>query len=226
MLVQLLYDVNCQRLDFPVSSRGISSARHGRGVVAVAATGLSGRTIRRAGSSVTPAPVTAAGARHRCDQTPDCAGARSGLNAHIVEASTRFRVAERCSASEVGAALGRRSCGGTKTCNRWPHRARGRFRFRTDRSPSFATSPERTPPNESLDLTVILAAGRGFDAARRTPAANLIIEALRFEFAKLPGIKAYTVFSEELGIQTFPAGEAKTPERSTSNVQYPTLNAE
>jgi myo-inositol-1(or 4)-monophosphatase len=35
-------------------------------------------------------------------------------------------------------------------------------------------------------------------------AEDLILEALRFKFAKLPDVKAYTVFSEELGIQTFP----------------------
>ena len=40
-------------------------------------------------------------------------------------------------------------------------------------------------------------------------AEDLIVEALQFKFAKLPGIKAYTVFSEELGIQTFPAGAAE-----------------
>jgi myo-inositol-1(or 4)-monophosphatase len=39
-------------------------------------------------------------------------------------------------------------------------------------------------------------------------AEDLIVEALRFKFAKLPGIKAYTLFSEELGIQTFPEGAA------------------
>ncbi len=40
-------------------------------------------------------------------------------------------------------------------------------------------------------------------------AEDLIIEALRFKFAKLPGVKAYTVFSEELGIQTFPEGASE-----------------
>ena len=34
-------------------------------------------------------------------------------------------------------------------------------------------------------------------------AEDLIVEALRFKFAKLPGVKSYTVFSEELGIKTF-----------------------
>ena len=38
---------------------------------------------------------------------------------------------------------------------------------------------------------------------------TVLVEALQFKFAKLPGIKAYTVFSEELGIQTFPAGAAE-----------------
>jgi len=37
-------------------------------------------------------------------------------------------------------------------------------------------------------------------------AEDLIVEALRFKFAKLPGVKSYTVFSEELGIKTFPEG--------------------
>ena len=37
-------------------------------------------------------------------------------------------------------------------------------------------------------------------------AEDLIVEALRLKFAKLPGVKVYTVFSEELGIQTFPGG--------------------
>jgi len=35
-------------------------------------------------------------------------------------------------------------------------------------------------------------------------AEDLIVDALRFKFTKLPGVKAYTVFSEELGIKTFP----------------------
>lgn len=37
-------------------------------------------------------------------------------------------------------------------------------------------------------------------------AEDLILGALHYKFAKLPGIKAYTVFSEELGIKTFPEG--------------------
>ena len=37
-------------------------------------------------------------------------------------------------------------------------------------------------------------------------AEDLILDALKFKFQKLPGVKAYTVFSEELGIQTFPEG--------------------
>jgi len=40
-------------------------------------------------------------------------------------------------------------------------------------------------------------------------AEDLIVEALRSKFAKLPGIKAYTIFSEELGIKTFPEGAAE-----------------
>ncbi|MGO8796774.1 MAG: inositol monophosphatase family protein [Candidatus Sulfotelmatobacter sp.] len=40
-------------------------------------------------------------------------------------------------------------------------------------------------------------------------AEDLIVEALRFKFAKLPGVKPYTVFSEELGIQTFPGGASE-----------------
>jgi myo-inositol-1(or 4)-monophosphatase len=40
-------------------------------------------------------------------------------------------------------------------------------------------------------------------------AEDLIVEALRFKFAKLPGVKAYTVFSEELGIETFPEGASE-----------------
>lgn len=37
-------------------------------------------------------------------------------------------------------------------------------------------------------------------------AEELIVDALQFKFAKLPGVRAYTVFSEELGIKTFPEG--------------------
>jgi len=40
-------------------------------------------------------------------------------------------------------------------------------------------------------------------------AETLILETLQFKFAKLPGVKAYTVFSEELGIQTFPTGASE-----------------
>ncbi|MBU1692426.1 MAG: hypothetical protein KKC51_00515 [Verrucomicrobia bacterium] len=40
-------------------------------------------------------------------------------------------------------------------------------------------------------------------------AEDMILEALQCKFAKLPGIKAYTVFSEELGIKTFPEGAAQ-----------------
>jgi fructose-1,6-bisphosphatase/inositol monophosphatase family enzyme len=41
-------------------------------------------------------------------------------------------------------------------------------------------------------------------------AEDLIIEALRHKFAKIPEIKAYTVFSEELGIKTFPEGATES----------------
>jgi len=37
-------------------------------------------------------------------------------------------------------------------------------------------------------------------------AEDVILEALHYKFAKLPGVNAYTVFSEELGIATFPEG--------------------
>lgn len=37
-------------------------------------------------------------------------------------------------------------------------------------------------------------------------AEDLIIDALQHKFAKLPAVTAYTVFSEELGIRTFPEG--------------------
>lgn len=37
-------------------------------------------------------------------------------------------------------------------------------------------------------------------------AEDLIVRLLKVKFAKLPGIKAFTVFSEELGIRTFPEG--------------------
>jgi myo-inositol-1(or 4)-monophosphatase len=37
-------------------------------------------------------------------------------------------------------------------------------------------------------------------------AEDLILDALQYKFLKLPGVKAYTVFSEELGIKTFPEG--------------------
>ena len=38
-------------------------------------------------------------------------------------------------------------------------------------------------------------------------AEDLIVGELQRKFAKLPGIRAYTVFSEELGIKTFPEGQ-------------------
>ena len=41
-------------------------------------------------------------------------------------------------------------------------------------------------------------------------AEDLILNALRCKFAKLPGDKSYTVFSEELGIRTFPEGGSET----------------
>jgi myo-inositol-1(or 4)-monophosphatase len=37
-------------------------------------------------------------------------------------------------------------------------------------------------------------------------AEDLIIGALQYKFAKLPAVKSWTVFSEELGIKTFPLG--------------------
>ena len=37
-------------------------------------------------------------------------------------------------------------------------------------------------------------------------AEDLILASLQYKLAKLPGVKAYTVFSEELGIKTFPEG--------------------
>ena len=40
-------------------------------------------------------------------------------------------------------------------------------------------------------------------------AEDLIVEALRVKFAMLPGLRAFTVFSEELGIQTFPEGASE-----------------
>lgn len=40
-------------------------------------------------------------------------------------------------------------------------------------------------------------------------AEDLILAGLRYKFAKLPGVGAYTVFSEELGIQTFPDGASE-----------------
>jgi len=40
-------------------------------------------------------------------------------------------------------------------------------------------------------------------------AEDLIVEALGRKFAKLPGVKAYAVFSEELGIKTFPEGASE-----------------
>ena len=41
-------------------------------------------------------------------------------------------------------------------------------------------------------------------------AEDVILDALQFKFAKLPGGKPYTVFSEELGIKTFPEGAKET----------------
>jgi fructose-1,6-bisphosphatase/inositol monophosphatase family enzyme len=35
-------------------------------------------------------------------------------------------------------------------------------------------------------------------------AEDIILDALRYKFAKLPEVKAYTVFTEEMGIKTFP----------------------
>ena len=40
-------------------------------------------------------------------------------------------------------------------------------------------------------------------------AEDLILDALQSKFFKLPGVKGYTVFSEELGIKTFPEGAAE-----------------
>lgn len=37
-------------------------------------------------------------------------------------------------------------------------------------------------------------------------AEDIILDALQYKFLKLPGVKAYTVFSEELGIKTYPEG--------------------
>ena len=37
-------------------------------------------------------------------------------------------------------------------------------------------------------------------------AEDLIVSTLQYKFAKLPELRAYTVFSEELGIKTFPEG--------------------
>jgi myo-inositol-1(or 4)-monophosphatase len=48
-------------------------------------------------------------------------------------------------------------------------------------------------------------------------AEDLIIDTLQRKFLKLPGIKAYTVFSEELGIKTFPEG---TSEREADLVAF------
>jgi myo-inositol-1(or 4)-monophosphatase len=39
---------------------------------------------------------------------------------------------------------------------------------------------------------------------------DLILRELARKFPKLPGIRAYTIFSEELGIQTFPAGASES----------------
>jgi fructose-1,6-bisphosphatase/inositol monophosphatase family enzyme len=41
-------------------------------------------------------------------------------------------------------------------------------------------------------------------------AEDLILDLLRHKFAKLPGAKSYTVFSEDLGIKTFPASVKET----------------
>jgi myo-inositol-1(or 4)-monophosphatase len=41
-------------------------------------------------------------------------------------------------------------------------------------------------------------------------AEDLILDALQHKFFKLPGVKAYTVFSEELGIKTFPEGASES----------------
>ena len=42
-------------------------------------------------------------------------------------------------------------------------------------------------------------------------AEHLILDALQQKFTKLPGVKAYTVSSEELGIKTFPEGASRNP---------------
>src|SRR5208337_1794940 len=41
-------------------------------------------------------------------------------------------------------------------------------------------------------------------------AEDLILDALQQKFTKLPGVKTYTVFSEELGIKTFPEGTSES----------------
>ena len=38
---------------------------------------------------------------------------------------------------------------------------------------------------------------------------DVILDALQYKFAKLPEVRAYTVFSEELGIKTFPEGASE-----------------
>jgi hypothetical protein len=40
-------------------------------------------------------------------------------------------------------------------------------------------------------------------------AEDLILEALQDKFPKLPGVSVYTVFSDELGIKTFPEGASE-----------------
>ena len=40
-------------------------------------------------------------------------------------------------------------------------------------------------------------------------AEDLILDSLQHKFAKLSGVKAFTVFSEELGIRTFPEGASE-----------------
>ena len=49
-------------------------------------------------------------------------------------------------------------------------------------------------------------------------AEDLILDALQFKVLKLPGVKAYTVFSEELGIKTFPEGAKET--QRTFNINF------
>lgn len=61
-----------------------------------------------------------------------------------------------------------------------------------------------------VDNPYIVKSEQNLTKAIDKEAEDLILDALQLKFAKIPQVKAYTVFSEELGIKTFPDGAAES----------------